>query len=577
VDRPGRPSYPVQAGTRFIIYCDGEPAPDLPSVTTSPDLAAPPRRGAGTLAALRRPLFAQLLTANFVSSMGVWLYVAAAAWVMLALTDSPLMVGLVTGSTFFPRLLLAIPAGALIDVLDRRQMVVLGNVFQALVSITAGVLNAGGRLGPWTLVLMTLLLGSGQALAMPAYHSVIQDVVPRNLVAAAVTLHSGSVNFARAIGPAIGGVFIAAGHTEMAFVLNGVSYFALCAVAFRIPPPEATGGSPEPMSHAMRTGVRFVRHSPSLLKVFLVSALFALTSSNLQALLAPVADARQLGAQGYGLLFSCFGVGALVGVLTTRRLTRVTRRLGTQTVSITLFGLANLAFAVAPGALLAALAIAVAGAAWVITFATLNTAVQLGVPTWVRGRVLSIYMMAFTGAMPLGSLISGALGGGIGATNAVAVMSISVITVAVATAALRLPSRSGDELAMAPDDWPQPSHAPSVPGGPVAVLVSWVVADGDREDFLAAMRSVRRSRLRSGAVRWRLFDDHEHPERMIELFEVPDWDEHLRQHGRLDREAVASLRRARGFHVGEGAPDVQHLIGVDLHRQASFDQLDPAR
>jgi hypothetical protein len=352
----------------------------------------------------------------------------------------------------------------------------------------------------------------------------------------------------------------------MAFLVNGLSYFVLCAVAWRIPPPAGDRGTREPMSHAMRTGVRFVRHSPALLKVFLVSGLFALTSANLQALLAPVADARHLGAQGYGLMFSCFGVGALVGALTTRRLSMATRRLGAQTVSITLFGLANLAFALAPGALLAALSIAVAGAAWVITFATLNTAVQLGVPTWVRGRVLSIYMMAFTGAMPLGSLLSGGLGGAIGPGSAVAFMSLSVIAVAVATAALRLPSGSGQELATAPDDWPKPTHAPSVPGGPVAVVVSWVVESDDREDFVVAMRSVRRSRLRSGAVRWTLYDDHEHPGRLVELFEVPDWDEHLRQHGRLDREAISSLRRAREFHVGGAAPDVQHLIGVDVGR-----------
>jgi MFS family permease len=525
---------------------------------------------------LRQPLFAQLLTGNFVSAMGVWLYVAAAAWVMFALTDSPLMVGLVTGSTFIPRLVLAIPAGALIDVLDRRRMVLVGNLFQAVVSVAAGVLHAGGHLGAWMLVTMTLLLGTGQALAMPAYHSVIQDVVPRDLVAAAVTLHSGSTNFARAIGPAIAGLFIAAGRTELAFVLNGVSYFALCAVALRIPPPSVAAGPREPMSHAMRTGVRFVRHSPALLKVFLVSGLFALTSANLQALLAPVADHRQLGARGYGLLFSCFGIGALVGALTTRRLTRATRRLRAQTVSITLFGLADLTFALAPGPLLAALAIAVAGGAWVITFATLNTAVQLGVPTWVRGRVLSIYMMAFTGAMPLGSLLSGFLGGLVGPVTAVAMMALSVIVVALATAALHLPTTSGQPVPDVLEDWPEPFHAPSVPGGPVAILVSWVVEGRVRGDFLLAMQAVRRCRLRSGAVRWSLYDDHEHPDRMVEVFEVPDWDEHLRQHSRFDREAVASLRKAREFHQGETAPDVQHLIGVDIARQPTFDQLQPA-
>lgn len=540
----------------------------LPALRSLDEPASPASdpSASGPLAALRKPLFAQLLVGNFVSALGVWLYVAAAAWVMLTLTHSPLMVGVVTGSTFFPRLLLAIPAGALIDVLDRRWMVVAGNVFQAVVSILAGVLSARGQLGPWTLVLMTLLLGSGQALAMPAYQSVIQDVVPRELVAAAVTLHSGSVNVARAVGPAIGGVFIASGHTELAFLLNGVSYFALCAVALRIPPPPHRGAAPEPMTNAMRTGVRFVRHSPTLLKVFLVSAMFALTSSNLQTLLAPAAAHRHLGATGYGLLFSCFGAGALVGVLLTRRLTRLTRRVGPQTVSILLFGAANLAFAVVPGPQLAALAITVAGAAWVITFATLNTMVQLGVPSWVRGRVLSIYMMAFTGALPVGALVSGALGGALAPPAALAVMSLAVIAVAAITAALRLPSTAALQPPVAPDEWPRGFHAASVSGGPVAVAVRWTVDEPLHTEFVEAMRTVRRCRLRSGAVRWRLFQDHENPDHVVELFEVPDWDEHLRQHSRLDREAVDALRRATRLASGR-RPEVQHLIGIEADRQ----------
>lgn len=516
-----------------------------------------------TLAVLRHGLFAQLLGGNFVSSMGVWLHTAAAAWVMLELTDSPLWVGLVTGATFVPRLILGIPAGAIIDVFDRRRMVILGNVAQGVVALATGILYVQGSLGPWLLFTMTLLLGAGQALAMPAYHAIIQDVVPRHQVAAAVTLHSGSVNVARAIGPAVGGGLIAAGRTELAFLLNGLTYLAICVPAFFIPRPEKALVAPESVRRAMGTGVRFVRHSPLMLRLLLLSGLFALTSANLQTLLAPAAVHRGLGAQGYGLLFSCFGAGALLGALVTGPVSRALGPRPPQPTSVFAFGLSGVAFALIPSTPVAAVAVASAGAAWVITFASMNSTVQLAAPTWVRGRILSIYMMAFTGAVPIGALLAGAVAERLGTPPAIALLSVSVMGVALLARALRLPALHDIEAPTAPEDWTFAPHPDRVSGGPVAVLVSWTIAPEDLQPFLAAMRDLRKFRLRSGATRWTLFRDPDEPGRMTEMFEVPDWDEHLRQHDRLDRAAASAIRHARRFDQ-TAAPVVQHLVGIDL-------------
>lgn len=443
-------------------------------------------------------------------------------------------------------------------------MVLAGNVFQAAVAIPTGLLYAEGLLGPWLLIAMTLLLGAGQALAMPAYHSIIQDVVPRSLVAPAVTLNSGSINLARAFGPAAGGLLIAAGRTDLAFILNGCSYAAICVAALRIPKQAQTSSSAESVRGAMRTGVRFMHHSPLLLRVTLVSAMFAFTSANLQALLAPAAVHRDLGPQGYGLLFSCFGVGAIVGALTTGALTRlvgVSR--GAQPVSIAIFGIAGFAFAIVPSTWAAALAIATAGAAWVITFATLNTTVQLTAPTWVRGRVLSIYMMAFTGAMPAGALLAGGLGQLLGTPPAIAITSVAVIAVAVIAFVMRLPAIAALETPEVPDDWVTTKHAREVTGGPVAVLLTWEIEPHQLTPFLAAMKILRVYRHRTGAVRWTLFRDPDRPERMTELFEVSDWAEHLRQSDRVDRDAAMAITHARSFDI-TGAPEILHLVGMDL-------------
>lgn len=529
------------------------------------------RSGGSTLAVLKHGVFAQLLLGNFISSMGVWLHTAAAAWVMLELTSSPLMVGLVTGCTFLPRVILAVPAGAIIDVFDRRRMVIAGNVFQAAVAIPTGLLYAEGLLGPWLLVVMTLLLGTGQALAMPAYHSIIQDVVPRSQVAPAVTLNSGSVNVARAFGPAVGGLLIAAGRTDLAFILNGTSYVAICIAAWRIPSQKKRTKSPESVRGAMRTGVRFMRHSPLLLKVTIVSAMFAFASANLQALLAPAAVSRDLGPQGYGLLFSCFGVGALVGALTTGALSRLVGvNHSALPVSVAIFGAAGFAFAIVPSTWAAALAIAVAGAAWVITFAVLNTIVQLTAPTWVRGRVLSIYMMAFTGAMPIGALLAGGLGQLLGTPPAIAITSLAVIAVAVIAFVMRLPALPSLEAPEEPDDWVGARHAREVTGGPIAVLITWEIEPDQLIPFLAAMKVLRMYRHRTGASRWTLFRDPDRPERMTELFEVTDWAEHLRQSERIDRAAARAITHARSFDV-TGTPQVLHLVGMDLTGTTSRD------
>jgi quinol monooxygenase YgiN len=189
---------------------------------------------------------------------------------------------------------------------------------------------------------------------------------------------------------------------------------------------------------------------------------------------------------------------------------------------------------------------------------------QLTVPPWVRGRVVSLYLMAITGAVPVGALVSGVLAGAVGLPLAIGMLSLAVFAVAGVTQALRLPAIGEVDMPLAPDDWQVAAHLPSVPGGPVLVLITWAVEPHNVEEFLEAMRSVRGCRFRSGAVRWNLFIDPDQPGQLTELFEVPDWEEHLRQHGRLDRQAVVAIRRARELERN-GMPSVRHLVGLEAN------------
>lgn len=513
---------------------------------------------------LREPVYATLLGGSFIAYTGLWLYIAAAAWVMFDMTASPVLVGIVTAATFIPRVFLAVPAGALVDVLDRRYFVIGGNLFQAAVALGTGVLDATGQLGPWVLIAMTVGIGVGQSLSLPAYHSLLQDIVPRTLIGPAVSLQSGSVNVARAIGPSVGGALIAAGHTDVAFLCTGVSYLALCAAALRLPRRAPGKDAVEPLGFAMRTGLRFMRHSPVLLKLTLSTSLFALASANIQALLAPAAASRDLGAQGYGLLYGCFGVGALLGALATRRLRHMLDR-HTQPVAITGFALSSAAFAFVPTAAAAVVSIAVAGAAMVITYSSQHTLVQLAAPAWVRGRVLSLYMISFTVATPIGSVIAGVLADALNTALAITIMSAALLLVALSVYALRLPTITDVDVQSDHEVWERVDHPEDVHGGPVAVLVTWTVDPANVDEFLEAMATVRTSRLRSGAYRWMLCHEPERPGQFTELFEVPDWAEHLRQHDRMDRDAVLALRRLRAL-ANHGRPQVRHLVGLDLTR-----------
>jgi MFS family permease len=517
---------------------------------------------------LRHGVYSQLLAGNFVLFMGIWLYLAAASWVMLELTGSAVMVGLVGAATFIPRVLLALPIGAIVDLFERRVIVIVGVAVLSVAAIATGVLSASDRLAPWPLVAMTIGLGTGHTLAMSAYQATIQDLVPRELVSTAVSLQSGCVSVARAVGPAIGGALVAMGRADIAFIVTGISSLIMCATATRIPAVRPVDQQREPMGHAMRVGLRFVRHSPELLRAITAATLFALTSANVQAVLAPAAAARGLGAQGYGLLLSGFGLGALAGAIVTDRVTRATGAHVYAVVAV-VFGVTGIGFAYVPGIWAAALLAVVAGGAWVIAFASFNTLVQLTTPAWVRGRVLSLYMMGVTWAIPVGSVIAGALVAPLGVANAIGVMCASVIAAAGVTWWLRLPAAH----AIAPPDPAEPlpdiDHVDQAQGGPVAVLVTWNVPEQHRAEFLTIMTDVRRVRLRSGAARWRICYDPDQPSQLTELFEVPDWDEHLRQRTRLDGEAVAVLRRARELDQS-GQPQVRHLVGLPVCRPISL-------
>jgi MFS family permease len=532
---------------------------DPSKLTPAPgSVPAPPVR---TFAPFAVPEYRRIWAAALVSHVGTFLQLTAAPWLMKEMTGSPLLVALVTTSLTLPRLLLTLPAGALADVVDRRTMLLVGQSFSAMSVAAMAVLTAVDRLTPAALLGLTFALGVGSAIAMPSFQTLVPDLVPRPLMAQAITLNSAAFNVARAVGPALGGLLVAAGLASAAFGTNAVSYLAVIGVLLTFPRATVEDPARQGLWRSTALGLRYARFTRPVRVLLGVTAVFALTTASVQSLLPVVTDELGLGATGFGVLYALFGTGALAAVATRER---ARTRLGHRMLpgSVLGFGAAGMAFGSAPAPLVAGLALMAAGLFWVWTMTTLNASIQLLAPRWVRGRVVSLYVLAI-GLQPLGAFGAGALAEWTGAGVAVAVFTAGTAALGLFAFRLGLPVLGQLDEPTPPEDWAVPRHARHVGGSPVIVATTWEIDREDVHEFLAVMRELRQQRFRTGAHRWSLYRDADRPTRITEFFVLHDWEEHLAQHARMDVEAAEVLARARAFDRADG-PITRHLAGLDV-------------
>ena len=518
---------------------------------------------APTLAPLSVPAYRRMWLAAVVSHLGTFLQMTAAPWLMLELTGSAFLVSLVTAFLLAPRLLLTLPAGALADVVDRRTLLIAGNLVGSLAVGTMAVLAATDQLGVLGILLLTLALGSGSAVAMPAFQTMVPDLVPRSLLPQAITLNSGAFNVARAVGPAIGGAMVGAGLLGLAFGLNAASFLVVVAVLFTLPRDEVESvvASPRSLARATVTGVRYARFSPPIRLLLVLSGLFALTAASVQALLAPAAAEQGLGGSGFGVLWGVFGIGALVGVALRER---ARRWLGRQMIpmSMVAFGIGGVLFGLSPVPALGAVGLLVAGLAWVWVLITLNATVQLLAPTWVRSRVVSIYALV-VGLQPIGALLSGALAERTGAGASIAITTTVTLLAGVMATRLDIPVLGEVDEPQSAGLEVLPELAEADVTGAVVVSRTWHVRVDDVDEMLATLRRARDVRRRTGARAWELHRDAIEPGVFTEVVHYANWEEHLLQRTRLDVDDLAVLRRLRELDV-DGAPRTRLLTPVDL-------------
>src|SRR5882672_1169443 len=284
------------------------------------DKIAPPQQDptVSAFAPLREPLFRSLWIAAVISYTGTWMQNVGAGWLMTQLTMSPLMVSLVTAATTLPVFLVILPAGALADIVDRRRFLLITQSWMVVAAGVLGVLTLYHHVTPWMLLLFTFILGLGAVMNDPAWQAITPEVVRPENHAPAVALNSVGFNVARAFGPALGGLVIAAAGSGVAFLLNAASFFGVIFFLYRWKRPHFEHVETGRMRDAMLTGLRFVRDAPVVRCVLIRTGAFSLAASSMPALLPILA--RPHGATGYGLLMGSFGLGALAGAAALPRL-----------------------------------------------------------------------------------------------------------------------------------------------------------------------------------------------------------------------------------------------------------------
>lgn len=526
--------------------------------------ASPAKVEAGAWSPLREPTFRALWIAVLVGNIGTWIHDVAAAWVMAETTGSAFMVAAVQAATTLPMVLLAIFAGTLADIVDRRRYLIAAQSWMLLVASTLAIVAHFDALTPWLLVTLTFALGVGAAMAMPAQQAITPELVPRPMLAPAVALGSLSMNIARSIGPALGGLILARWNVSVAFAINAISFLGIIIFLLRWKrTPTATYLPAEHFGSALRAGLRYATHASTLQAVLIKSGMFFVFASAFTALL-PIVVKQDLGAGAgtYGILLGCIGAGAILGALT---LPRLRARVAPDRIVL----IASIAYAAAMVALallrniygLYALSV-VAGFAWISILSSFHIAAQTSLPGWVRARALSLYIVVFSGGLAVGSLGWGAVAEHWSAS--IALLAAASGAVVAALVGLQFKLGAATEVDVTPSNhWPSPIVEGSVTPdrGPVLVTIEYQVDCQNRAEFLALMQHLGNSRRRDGAFEWGVVEDTTAGGTFLEYFLTTSWVEHLRQHDRVTVDDRALQASVAALQRSGHSPVVRHFVG----------------
>ncbi len=516
-----------------------------------------------TLAPLANPTYRGLWLASQASNLGTLIQTVGAAWLMGSLTTSHGMVALVQSSNTLPIMVFSLFSGTLADNFDRRRIMLSAQISMFSVSVVLAVFAWQGWLSPWLLLGFTFLIGCGTALFNPSWQASIGDIVPRAEVAQAVSLNSMGFNLARSVGPALGGLIVAAAGAAAAFAVNAVSYVGFIFGIWRWRRSASDTPLPrESLRRSLGAGFRYMVMSPALIRVMARSAMFGIGASSLMALL-PIYTRNTLqgSALQYGIFLGCFGAGAICGVFMNARLRSWLRNERVVRLAFAGFAVALAVLALVPPVFVIVPALMLGGACWVLALSLFNTTVQLSTPRWVLGRALSFYQMATFGGMAGGAWLWGTVADHGGVPLAFG-LAAGVLGLGLVTGKIMQVQEFGD-LDLTPLGLIT-SVEPKIDlrgrSGPIFIMVEYEIAQEDVDAFLPLMQERRRIRMRDGAQRWALLRDLERPELWSEKYYVATWVDYARHLSRRTKADEAVQTAIRALHRGAEPPRVWRKI-----------------
>jgi len=397
------------------------------------------------LTALRERNYALYALGQFISQLGNWVEQTAVAWILYEMTNSPLLLGLSGLFRAVPMIALSLFGGAIADRVPRRVLLLLTESSMLIASLTVGILALTGQLLFWHLYVLSFVSGTLSAFSIPARHALFAGLVPRSSMQSAVTFNAVAVRAGALIGPSIGGVALAYGGYALPFFINvgGFLGMLLALAAMRLPArrPDATS-TPRSLWQGMTSGLDFVWRSP-LLKVALgleiVSGLFG---HNVALITIIARDAIGTGPEGLGLLLSALGAGGLLGMVFMVAF-HIERHVRVIMTAGALYAALLAAFALSPWlgfSMVLLFALGTVDGIWAVTR---NTLAQLLVSDELRGRVMSVVVMATRGSAPLGRVQAGFVAGLVGGPVAVLVGAAVIGTAVFYSWRLRLPAALG--------------------------------------------------------------------------------------------------------------------------------------
>jgi MFS family permease len=507
-------------------------------------------------APLRERTFRTIWIASLFSNFGQLILGVGAAWEMTRLSKDPSMVALVQSAMMLPLMLVALPAGAIADMFDRRRIALCGLGFSALSAAALTVLAYYNLTSPWVLLGFCALIGAGVAIFSPSWQASISEQVSSGHLPAAVALGTISYNVARSFGPALGGLIVLALGAKAAFGINATFYIPLWIAFFfwtrkhtpsRLPP--------ERMDRAIISGARYALHSPPVRTVLVRSLCFGLASAAGAALMPLVArDLLHGDAAVFGILLGANGVGAVLGALFV---TDLRTRLSTETtvkLGAVITGLMLLIVGRSHSLPLTCAAMFVNGACNILSIAMLNVSVQLCAPRWVTARALSLYSSALTAGIGFGSWGWGSVAAHWNVSFAFVGSGIAVMATGLLGLVLPLPrDEPGDPDSVDIGYEPEIGMALTLRSGPVIIEVEYDVDPDQAREFYAAMLGMQRVRQRIGGFQWSIARDIANPALWTERYYCPTWGDYLRMRGRYSQAELDVQTQADSYNrSGDG-------------------------